>query len=41
MHRDFSTPATSQAHAVNKRAKESSSDESNKENEELSTNSMS
>jgi hypothetical protein len=41
LHHDFSTPATSQAHAVNKRVKESSSDKSNKENKELSTNGMS
>jgi hypothetical protein len=38
---DFTTPASRQARAINKQAKESSSDKSNKENEELSTNSMS
>jgi hypothetical protein len=41
MPRNFPTPASREARAVNKRAKESSSDESNKENEELSTNSTS
>ena len=41
MPRDFPTPAGRQAHAVNKRVKESSSDESNKENGELSTSSTS